>query len=130
MLNTIFSKAKFDLVLNKPIKGTPVLENPNCSFSYNWDFDKNMGLARLESIENTGLNLTLHPLGIAGILAFMSDMSPLTVTIDGKEVVIFRVILDIDLVSGIKKAAIMFNQDGSTIQTTDNWENEHANLIS
>ncbi|AWM12793.1 hypothetical protein DI487_02175 [Flavobacterium sediminis] len=130
MENKIPSKVKFNLTLDQTIKGTPVLTNPDCSFSYDWDFSKNMGLALLESIENTELNLTLHPLGIAGVLAFMSDISPLSVTIDGKDVVIFRVILDIDLVSGTKKAAIMFNQDGSTIQTTDNWENEHANLIS
>jgi len=130
MGDKIASKSKFDLVLGKTIKGTPVLANPECSFSYDWDFDRNMGLAYLESIKNTSLNLTLHPLGIAGILAFMSDISPITVTINGKEIVIFRVILNIDLVSGIRKAAIMFNQDGSTIQTTDNWENEHANLIS
>ena len=61
MGDKIASKSKFDLVLGKTIKGTPVLANPECSFSYDWDFDRNMGLAYLESIKNTSLNLTLHP---------------------------------------------------------------------
>ncbi len=122
----------FDLVLDKELKGTSELKNPVCHFHYNWDTDTNMGLATLQTINGTPVNITLHPLGIEGQLDFMSDMEPTVYSVAASEampnvmvkVVIYRVILDVD---GAKKtAAIMFGEDGGTILTSDGFMEDSA----
>lgn len=122
------SQASFGLTLSQTIKGTPVIENAHCEFSYQWDFEKNMGSATLVSINNCELNIVLHPLGIEGYLDFMSDMKPTSYVINGQIVVLYRVILDINLTTGIKSAAIMFNEDGSCIEASESFNAERANL--
>ncbi|MFD0862949.1 hypothetical protein ACFQ1M_12105 [Sungkyunkwania multivorans] len=130
------SKATFSVALTKQFKGTAVLENPVCEFSYIWNFEKNMGIATLNSINGTPLDITLHPLGIKGYLDFMSDMPPTKYEISAepgssialKEVTIYRVILDIDLETGARSAAIMFNEDGSSIQTSGNFEDTDSRM--
>lgn len=117
----------FELTLSEQIEGEAVLENPKCHFSYHWDFEKNVGLAVLESIDQTNVNITLHPLGIEGQLDFMSDMPSTEYDIQvssdkAVSVRINRVILDINEVTGEKAAAIMFNADGSSIQASPGFE--------
>ncbi|NVK66026.1 MAG: hypothetical protein HWE22_15660 [Flavobacteriales bacterium] len=117
---------QFSLTLDQVLRGESVLKNPNCEFSYHWDFEKNMGLAQLISINGTHVNITLHPLGIAGQLDFMSDMQPTKFMVNATndesialvEVVIYRVILDTDEKGQNPKAAIMFGMDGDTILTS------------
>lgn len=126
MSHTLPPNAQLDLVLSEQLEGKQVLENPSCHFSYHWDFEKGMGLAQIHSINGSPVNIPLHPLGIAGSLDFMSDMEPTKYTVNASndqtialvEVYIYRVILDIDLKTGDKKAAIMFNPDGSSIQAS------------
>lgn len=120
------AEAQFDLILSEQLQGEPVLDNPSCHFSYHWNFETGMGLAQLHSINGSPVNITLHPLGIAGELDFMSDMEPTSYVVNASnddsialiEIVIYRVILDIDLKSGDRKAAIMFNRDGSSIEAS------------
>ncbi|WP_034060483.1 hypothetical protein [Lacinutrix jangbogonensis] len=130
------SHATFSVVLSNAFQGTPVLENPVCEYNYLWDFEKNMGIAKLISVNGTPVNITLHPLGIKGYLDFMSDIPPTKYSISADpgnsialiDVTIYRVILDIDLETGARSAAIMFNTDGSTIQTTSNFSDESSRL--
>lgn len=124
----------FDLTLSEVIRGEQVLENPSCEFSYHWDFETGMGLALLQSINGTPVNITLHPLGIHNQLDFMSDMQPTKYLVNATnddtialiEVVIYRVILDMDAQGENPKAAIMFNIDGSTIQTSPGFDEGSA----
>ena len=118
---------QFSLILTEVLKGEAVLNNPVCEFSYHWDFDKNMGLANLISINGSPVNITLHPLGIAGQLDFMSDIHPTTYVVKASpddsiigafQVTISRVILDMDAEGNNPTAAIMFGEDGSTIQAS------------
>lgn len=113
----------FTLTLDKVLQnGTcpQKAKNASCVFTYIWDFPRNMGLAHLISIDGTDVNITLHPLGITGMLAFMSDMKPTTYNIGGQNVVIYRVILDLPT-GGERQAGIMWNENGSCITTTNNW---------
>lgn len=124
----------FDLVLSEVIRGEEVLKNPKCEFSYHWDFEKNMGLALLQSINGSTVNITLHPLGIHDQLDFMSDMQPSKYLVNASdddsialiEVVINRVILDMDAKGENPKAAIMFGIEGETIQTSPGFEEGSA----
>lgn len=125
-MNRLPFKATFTLVLSKLIEGqSPVIKNAKCEFTYHWDFDTNKGLAHLVSIDNCPVNnIALYPEGMAGRLAFMSDMKPTSFVINGQRIVIFRVILHIILKNNERMAAIMFNEDGSCIESTDNFQNE------
>ncbi len=133
---TVPSQKTFTVVLNHQLKGTSVLENPVCEMSYIWDFNKNMGIAHLNAINGTPVNITLHPLGIKGYLDFMSDIPPTKYNVNAEpgfsialiEVTIYRVILDIDLSTGAISAAIMFNEDGSSIQATANFNDTASRL--
>lgn len=117
------SQATFSVILSKLFKGDkPIIANAKCEFSYTWDFQKNMGLAQLVSIDGCIQNITLHPLGIQGYLDFMSDIPPTSVVINGQIVVLNRIILDINLATNERSAGIMFNSDGSCIQTTENFQ--------
>ncbi|MGX7666799.1 hypothetical protein [Flavobacterium pedocola] len=124
---TVPSQATFSLVLSHLYKGVkPVIANANCVFSYSWNFEKNMGLAQLVSIDNCELNITLHPMGIQGYLDFMSDMPPTSVVINGQRVVLNRIILNVELATNKRSGGIMFNENGDTIQTTDNFNTAKA----
>ncbi len=128
------STSQFDLILSEQLRGEEVLKSPSCHFSYHWDFETNMGLAQIHSINGSPVNITLHPLGIAGALDFMSDMQPTRYTVSASnddsialvEIVIYRVILDLDAKGQNPKAAIMFNMDGSSIQATPGFDAANA----
>ena len=123
-----------EAVLSKLYKGTvAVLPNAVCQFKGHWDFSTNEGLAELVSVNGTPVNIPLHPMGISGQLDFMSDMKPTSYTIQGKTVVIFRVILDFKQgllpPAGSVFAGIMFNEDGSCIETTQNLNDQTADNL-
>ncbi|OJJ20588.1 hypothetical protein BKI52_19230 [marine bacterium AO1-C] len=114
---------EFELKLNQA-KGSCSLSEATCKFAYTWDTVRNMGQARLISIDGTLVNIPLYPLGIYGMWAFMSDMKPTAFPIGGQETIIFRVILDVKYQINQKTAALMLNQDGSCILETENFEGE------
>ena len=121
-MSNVPSHDRFTVSLSQVLDGKkPVIKDARCEFAYNWDFKTNVGLAHLLSIDGCELDITLHPLGLAGTLAFMSDMPPTRVVINGQRVVLYRIILDIYLSDGERAAAVMFNEDGSVIETTGNW---------
>lgn len=129
---------QFSLILSETLIGKTVLENPKCEFTYHWNFETNMGIANLISINGTEVNITLHPLGIEGSLDFMSDMEPTTYGVNASndksialiDVVVYRVILDMDAKGENPKAAIMFNRDGSTIETSAGFNGDSKDKLS
>lgn len=122
--------ATFTVVLSKMYSGTAVIKNAKCEFSYIWDFEKNMGLAHLTSIDGCKMDITLNPTGIAGMLGFMSTIPPTPTVINGQRVVLYRIILNIYLNDGVRAAAIMFNNDGSSIEITDTWRMQTASGLA
>ena len=117
---TVPSAATFVLTLSKLIKGDWVLKDANCQFTYKWDFQTNTGTASLDSINGSTINITLNAEGLAGYLAFLSDISPTRYDVNGKSITIFRVSLRIQLSDNKREALIMFNEDGSTVEATSN----------
>lgn len=124
----------YTIILDTQIRGTETLKNPSCEFHINWDFETNMGLAMLHSINGSPVNITMHPLGIAGQLDFMSDMEPTKFSVNASnddsialvEVVIYRVILDTDAKGENPQAAIMFGVDGQSIQASGGFQEGSA----
>lgn len=132
-LSIVPSSATFTLVLNRLLKGNgPVIANASCVFSYEWNFATDRGLAKLVAIDNCILDITLHPLGINDHLDFMSSMDePLHTVINGQGVILNRIILDISLATNERSGGIMFHEDGTVIEVTNNWGNGNgvASLI-
>ncbi|PCI94962.1 MAG: hypothetical protein COB15_12980 [Flavobacteriales bacterium] len=135
MINSkVPTQATFSLTLNQQLKGTPVLDNPVFEYYYNWNFEKSVGIAMLKSINGTPVNITLHPLGIQANIDFMTDMEPTTYSVNASnddssaliDIVIYRVILDINLASGDRSGATMFNEDGSNIQASFGFSKENT----
>ena len=113
----------YDLQLNKLVEGpNPVIPNLTCNFSMKWDFERFWGFAHLLSIQDELLptSIELKPLGEARRLAFMSNMKPTPFNIGGKNVTIFRVVFIAYFITYKPMASIMFNNDGSVIQATEN----------
>ena len=69
-----------------------LLQNANVEIAYDYDFKRNMGLPFLKQLQTTRWTEVLHPLGLANIYGFMSDMAPKTIQLSGGEVVIYRII--------------------------------------
>lgn len=122
----------FDLTLDRVIKGNSGLKDPVCHFHVDWNSETNMGIAMLQTINSTPINIVLHPLGIKGQTDFMSDMEPTAYYVnvtDGPEpeivtIIIYRVILDMD--GDKRSAAIMLGGDGETIIASDGFMEESA----
>lgn len=112
---------QFKLQLNQA-EGACTLKEANCEFVYTWDVVRNMGQARLISIDGTEVNIPLYPIGVYGMWGFMSDMQPTPFSIGGQEVIVFRVILDVKHTENTKDAALMLNQNGSCLLKTANFE--------
>jgi hypothetical protein len=89
-----------------------------------------MGQAHLITLNECAVDITLHPLGLSGILAFMSSIPPTPVVIHGQRVILDRIILDIYLDDGERAAAIMFNEDGSCVETTANWRARESSRLA
>lgn len=131
MTSDIPNQASFQEVLSQLLKGaSPVLPNALCEFRYQWNFSTNEGLARLVSIDGCPTHIALPPTGIAGKLAFMSDIPPTPFVVGGQTVFLNRVILDIDLDSGRRSAAVIFNQDGSCIEASATWNDSKVSATT
>lgn len=120
--NQLPEKDRFILSLNKVYQGQcqPALKGVPVKMSYDFDFNKNIGYAKLEKIAGTSLDIELHPLGVASGYVFMSDISPTSVMVNGKQEVLYRIFFDLSK-SGEKAAAIMFGDDGDCILSTSNY---------
>jgi hypothetical protein len=94
------------------------LQNTNVVINYEYNFERNMGLAYIKQIQATRWTEVLHPLGLSSMYAFMSDMSPKTVRLSGGEVVIYRVIFDLQF-NGDSQATLMIGNNGDCIMSTN-----------
>lgn len=122
----------FDLTLDKEIRGVSELKNPVCLFHYDWDASTNTGIAMLQSINGTPVNITLHPIGLKNELDFMSDMEPTHYSVSASndhaialiDIIIDRVILDVD--GAQRSAALMLGQMKDTIIGSEGFMTDSA----
>lgn len=113
---------RFNVRLSTVKKGTQCtyLKGLKLDLSYRYDFEKNMGAAWLHEIGDTPMSVVLHPLGLSSMYAFMSDMSPVSVKIGARHIMVYRIIFDL-YKDGSKAAAVMFGQKGDCILATANF---------
>ncbi|HAZ7572742.1 hypothetical protein OQJ02_11585 [Legionella sp. PATHC032] len=95
-----------------------LLNNAKVIVDYDYNFERNMGLAHLRQLQSTKWSETLYPLGLSNYYAFMSDMQPKTVQIEGGEVTIYRIIFHL-YKNGDSRIYLMINQDGECIMSSD-----------
>lgn len=124
--------ASFDLTLDKEIRGESNLKNPVCLFHYDWDASANTGIAMLQTINGTPVNIALHPIGIEGQLDFMSDIEPTHFSVNASnddsialiDIIVDRVILDVD--GAQRSAALILGEMKDTIIASQGFMNDSA----
>lgn len=95
-----------------------LLHNAKIVVDYDYNFERNMGLAHLRQLQSTKWSETLHPLGLSNYYAFMSDMKPKTIQVDGGEVTVYRIIYHL-YKNGDTRVYLMINPDGDCIMSSD-----------
>lgn len=110
------SHGHVELQLTKVVRGEcpKVLDNAPVVVDYDFDFDRNMGLAYFLQLKSTAMKQTLNPLGLSDYYAFMSSMRPTPVKVDKEEVIVYRIIFHI-YKNGGKKVMLMLGQNGECI---------------
>lgn len=122
MAKDLPSQDNFMIKLNKVVEGQcdKALLGTQLNMSYDYDFKRNMGMAKLDGVNETRLDIPLYPLGVSSEYDFMSDMAPKAVKINGKDEVLYRIIFGLQY-SGKKSAAVMFGEDGNCILASNNY---------
>ncbi len=95
-----------------------LLQNALVTMSYEYDFNKNMGLAFLKQLQSTRWTEVLHPLGLSSVYGFMSNMAPKTIHLNGGDVVVYRIIFNIEF-NGDSQVKLMLGEDGNCIMSSD-----------
>lgn len=108
-----------ELQLNKVVRGEcpHILDGAPVVVEYDYDFERNMGLAHFIQLKSTSMNQTLNPLGLSDYYAFMSSMRPTPVKVDDEEVIVYRIIFHI-YKNGGNKVMLMLGQDGDCIMSS------------
>lgn len=127
MNNIVLNKFKFNLILDTILLGTTFCDEFNYQFEY--EVNEGFGKAYLKTINNTAVNIRLYSLDLTKNFVFISDMPPTLVTVNGKEVYIFRILLDINPKTNERKALVIYHKDASFIHSTINWENAHSRFV-
>jgi hypothetical protein len=113
------------LTLSKTLRDdTPLTDMVKCTFSYLRKSENHIENVQLVSLNNMKVNISMNPIELQGILGFMSSIQPTLIKLDQQKVYIHLVILYIPLEKSKPSAAILFNKDGTYIQTTKNWRNK------
>jgi hypothetical protein len=114
------NEASIDFSLSEIDRGDncpAILRNAKLVVDYRYDFSRNIGFARLRQIGSVRWTEMLHPLGLTNLYAFMSDMAPKTIDLDGELVTIYRIIFHLHF-NGEAKAMLMIGKDGDCIMST------------
>lgn len=95
-----------------------LLQNAALVVNYEYNFERNIGLAYIKQLQLARWTEVLHPLGLSNIYGFMSDMAPKTIRLVGGDVVIYRVIFNLQF-NGDSKATLMIGANGECIMSTN-----------
>lgn len=119
------SQDSFDMTLSNVYQGQcdEGLIGAPLEITYNFDFEKNIGLAHLTIVGETPVNIDLFPLGVASRYMFMSDIKPTPVEVNGESTYLYRIIFDLSK-EGDAAAMIMFGKEGNCILSTDNYDKD------
>lgn len=96
----------------------PLLHNAKAVVDYDYNFERNMGLAFLRQLDTVTWSEVLHPMGLSNYYGFISDMPPKTIQLAGGEVTIYRIIFHLHN-NGDSQVFMMIGQDGDCIMSSD-----------
>lgn len=95
-----------------------ILNNAKVVVDYDYNFERNIGLAHLKQLQSTSWGQVLHPLGLSDYYAFMSDMKPTAIHLDRGVVTIYRIIFHLYR-NGDSKVLMMIGPTGECIMSTN-----------
>ncbi|RUR10256.1 hypothetical protein [Legionella sp. km772] len=115
------SIATINFTLNNIEQGSScpsLLNNSLVKIYYEYDFKRNMGLAFVKQLQATKWTEVLHPLGISSVYGFMSDMAPKIIPVQGGDVVVYRVIFNLEF-NGDSQVRLMLGEQGDCIMSSN-----------
>ena len=95
-----------------------LLTNAKVVVDYDYNFERNMGLAYLRKLENTSWGEVLHPMGLSNYYGFMSDMEPKTIQLVSGDVTIYRIIFHLHR-NGDSQVSMMIGENGDCMMSSD-----------
>ena len=104
--------------VDQDIQCPAFLKGSKMKLHYDYEFDKSWGWAHLLQLGSTSIDEPLYPLGMSSVYGFMSNMAPKTITVDGNEVVLYRIIFNLQK-NGDAKVSIMIGSEGDCFMSTD-----------
>lgn len=113
--------ASINFTLSQIEQGTScpaLLDNAKVVIDYDYNFERNMGLAHLRELQSAHWTEVLHPLGLSNYYAFMSSMKPKTIELDGGEVIVYRIIFHLHN-NGDAKVFLMLGSNGECIMSSN-----------
>ncbi len=97
-----------------------------CIFTFIKNSANDLEKVQLISLNDKTVNISLNPLEMENTLGFISSIQPLLILLNQEKVFVHLVVLYIPLSKGKPSAAILFNKNGSYIQTTKNWKSKFS----
>ncbi|CEG57701.1 hypothetical protein [Legionella fallonii] len=95
-----------------------ILRNAKVVVDYDYNFERNMGLAFLRQLDTARWGEVLHPMGLSNYYGFISDMPPTAIQLTSGEVTIYRIIFHL-YNNGDSQVSMMIGQDGDCIMSSD-----------
>lgn len=95
-----------------------ILQNAKVVMEYDYNFERNMGLAFLRQLDTARWSEVLHPMGLSDYYGFISDMAPKTISLASGDVTIYRIIFHL-YNNGDSKVSMMIGEDGDCIMHSD-----------
>jgi hypothetical protein len=114
-------QATLNFVLNHTERGDScpyLVQNARVVINYDYDFERNMGLAFLKQLQDTDWTEVLHPLGLSSMYGFMSDMAPKTIHLNGGDVIVYRIIFNLRF-NGDSELMLMIGEHGDCVLGSD-----------
>lgn len=94
------------------------LKHAAVEVEYDYNFNRNTGLARVKKMQTVYWGEPLYPLGISSVYTFMSDMIPTPVPLPEGDVTVYRVFFKL-YHNGDSQLLMMLGQDGNCIMSSD-----------
>lgn len=95
-----------------------VLNNASVAIDYDYNFERNTGLAYIRKIQSSRWATVLHPMGISDYYGFISDIPPTEIQVYDLDVTVYRIIFHL-YKNGDAKLMMMFNQDGDCVMSSN-----------
>lgn len=121
MLQALPEKAQIDFTLQNidtALLCPEFIKDAKVRVEYDYNFATAIGWAHLKQLDSAILDEPLYPMGLSSQYGFMSNMTPQSLTTSKGELVLYRIIFNLQK-NGDAKLSLMLGQEGDCIMSTN-----------